>query len=52
MGRRSELIEVLRFIRDGRLAPVLDGVFPLARAREAHERIERREQFGKLVLVP
>jgi NADPH:quinone reductase-like Zn-dependent oxidoreductase len=52
MGRRSELLEVLRFIRDRRLKPVLDSVLPLAEARKAHERIEARAHFGKLVLVP
>jgi len=52
MGRRAELIEVLRFVRDGRLEPVVDSVLPLAEARRAHERIEAREHFGKLVLVP
>jgi NADPH:quinone reductase-like Zn-dependent oxidoreductase len=52
MGRRAELVEVLRFIRDGRLKPVVDSVMPLADARRAHERIEARENFGKVVLVP
>jgi NADPH:quinone reductase-like Zn-dependent oxidoreductase len=52
MGRRSELVEVLRFIRDGRLRPVVDSVMPLAEARKAHERIEARQHFGKVVLVP
>jgi len=52
MGRRSELVDVLRFVRDGRLRPVVDQVMPLAEARRAHERIEAREQFGKVVLVP
>lgn len=52
MGRRAELIEALRFIRDGRLRPVVDSVMPLAEARRAHERIEAREHFGKVVLVP
>ena len=52
MGRRAELLEVLRFIRDGRLEPVVDSVLPLAEARRAHERIEAREHFGKVVLVP
>ena len=52
MGRRSELIEVLKFVRDGRLKPVVDAVMPLAEARAAHERIEARQQFGKVVLVP
>ncbi len=52
MGRRAELIEVLRFVRDGRLVPVVDSVLPLAEARRAHERIEARQHFGKVVLVP
>jgi NADPH:quinone reductase-like Zn-dependent oxidoreductase len=52
MGRRAELVEVLTFIRDGRLVPVVDTVMPLAEARAAHERIERRDVFGKIVLVP
>jgi NADPH:quinone reductase-like Zn-dependent oxidoreductase len=52
MGRRAELIEVLQFIADGRLQPVVDSVMPLAEARRAHERIEARQHFGKLVLTP
>ncbi|HLB68530.1 MAG TPA: zinc-binding dehydrogenase [Thermoplasmata archaeon] len=34
----------------GRLKPVVDKVFPLAEARAAHERLEKQEQFGKIVL--
>jgi NADPH:quinone reductase-like Zn-dependent oxidoreductase len=30
----------------------VDVVWPLDRAREAHERLERGEQFGKVVLTP
>jgi len=52
MGRRSELVEVLKFVRDGRLKPVVDRVLPLDQAREAHRVIEAREHFGKVVLVP
>lgn len=52
MGRRSELVEVLEFVRDGRLKPVVDEVLPLAEARRAHEKLEARQSFGKLVLVP
>ncbi|MBI1798476.1 MAG: zinc-binding dehydrogenase [Candidatus Eisenbacteria bacterium] len=52
MGRRSDLIEVLKFVRSGQLTPVVDRVMPLAEAREAHRRIEAREHFGKIVLVP
>jgi NADPH:quinone reductase-like Zn-dependent oxidoreductase len=52
MGRRRELVEALSFVRDGRLTPVVDTVLPLAEARQAHERIEARRMFGKVVLVP
>ena len=35
-----------------RLKTTVDAVLPLERAAEAHERLEAREVFGKIVLVP
>ena len=52
MGRRDELSAVLEHVRSGALVPFVDQVLPLAEARRAHERIEAREHFGKVVLVP
>ena len=52
MGRRSELLRVLEFVRSGQLVPVVDTVLPLAEARGAHERLESGASFGKVVLVP
>jgi NADPH:quinone reductase-like Zn-dependent oxidoreductase len=52
MGSKGELFQVLRFVEEGRLRPVLDRVLPLAEAAAAHEALSRREQFGKIVLVP
>ncbi len=52
MGRLAEFDEVLRHIAAGRLRPVIDRTLPLGEARAAHEAMERREQFGKIVLVP
>ena len=52
MGRKSELVRVLEFVRSGELVPVVDTVLPLAKAREAHQRLESGESFGKVVLVP
>jgi len=52
MGRRDELVEVLQHVEAGRLRPVVDTVLPLAEARRAHERIEARQMYGKVVLVP
>jgi len=50
MGSKAELYPVLELVRQGRVKPVIDTILPLERAREAHERLERREQFGKIVL--
>ena len=52
MGRKSELVQAAALLFDGRLKPVVDEVMPLAAAREAQARLERREQFGKIVLTP
>jgi len=35
----------------GQLKPVVDRVYPLAQAGEAHQRMMDRAQFGKLVLT-
>jgi putative PIG3 family NAD(P)H quinone oxidoreductase len=42
--------DVLPLVASGKVKPVVDAVLPAARAREAHERMERNETFGKLVL--
>ena len=52
MGRRSDLNDALKHVASGALKPVVDSVLPLAEARRAHERLEARDVFGKLVLVP
>jgi NADPH:quinone reductase-like Zn-dependent oxidoreductase len=43
---------ILALFADGTFQPVIDQVLPLSEARQAHERIEARANFGKLVLVP
>jgi NADPH:quinone reductase-like Zn-dependent oxidoreductase len=52
MSNRSEFEEVMRLVFSGALRPVVDIVLPLAEIRTAHERLERGEQFGKIVMVP
>ena len=52
MGRRSDLNDALVHVASGALRPVVDSVLPLREARQAHERIAARAQFGKVVLVP
>ena len=50
MGGKAELFDVLKMVERGELKPVVDRVFPLEQAAAAQERLENREQFGKIVL--
>jgi NADPH:quinone reductase-like Zn-dependent oxidoreductase len=52
MGSKSELLDAMKFIESGRIRAVVDQALPLADARRAHELMEDRAQFGKIVLVP
>ena len=46
-----EMSDVLEGFANGSFRPVVDAEVPLAEATRAHERMERRENFGKVVLV-
>jgi NADPH:quinone reductase-like Zn-dependent oxidoreductase len=50
MGAKGELLEAARFFFAGQLTPVVDRTYPLADAAAAQMRLERSEQFGKIVL--
>jgi NADPH:quinone reductase-like Zn-dependent oxidoreductase len=52
MGGSHELAELLPHVEAGRLRPVVDTVLPLDRVADGHRRLEAREGFGKVVLVP
>jgi NADPH:quinone reductase-like Zn-dependent oxidoreductase len=51
MGAKAELNPALELVARGLVKPVIDKVLPLSHCAEAHERLERREQFGKIVLA-
>ncbi|MGZ8391629.1 MAG: zinc-binding dehydrogenase [Gemmatimonadales bacterium] len=50
LGNRQEYAEIVRHAGEGRLWPVVDRVVPLAAGIAAFERLQRGEQFGKLVI--
>ncbi len=52
MGTAADLLNVLRFVGEGKLRPVVDRVLPLSEARKAQGLLSERAQFGKVVLVP
>ena len=50
MGDHHELREVLALLEAGHLRPVVDRIYPIRQAADAHRRMEAREHFGKIVL--
>jgi NADPH:quinone reductase-like Zn-dependent oxidoreductase len=52
MGMPGEFVEMLKWFETGAIAPIVDCVYPLEEAAEAHRRMEAAGQFGKIVLKP
>ena len=52
MGTLGDLNAVLKFVFRKELRPVIDKVYPLSEIRAAHERLENKEQFGKVLVAP
>ncbi len=50
MGSKADLFDVLGHVRTGKLRPVVDRIFPLHEAADAHRYVEDRAVFGKVVL--
>ena len=50
MGTREDFAGAFELVKSGCARPVIDQVFALEEARAAHERMERGDQFGKIVL--
>lgn len=50
-GHRANMIEVLRWVADGKLAVRIHGTYPLADIRDAIGILDRREATGKVVLT-
>ena len=52
MGSKAELLAAMKFVEEGKIRGIVDRVLPLSDARQAHELIEDRAQFGKVILKP
>ncbi len=52
MGTAADLVQVLRYVGEGKLRPVVDRTMPLADARKGQALLAERAQFGKIVLEP
>ena len=51
MGSKSMLLDALPFLQNGAIRPVIDDTMSLWDAPKAHEKLEGRKVFGKLVLL-
>lgn len=52
MGSHQDFKDVMRLVTGGQLKPVIDRVMPLSEGKKAYERMEKGEQFGKIILEP
>jgi NADPH:quinone reductase-like Zn-dependent oxidoreductase len=50
MGSKGMMYDIIVHIAAGRLRAVVDRVLPFSQVRAAHELLEDRQQFGKIVL--
>lgn len=50
MGSKGDLFNILKFVNQGKLKPVISDIFSLQDANKAHDLIENRKHFGKVVL--
>ena len=50
MGTETEFADMLSFVTDKQLVPVLDEILPLAEIEQAMQKMNTGKQFGKIVL--
>jgi NADPH:quinone reductase-like Zn-dependent oxidoreductase len=50
MGPKADQLAAWKLLTQGRLKPVVDRVFPVGEVGKAHEYVESRKAFGKVVL--
>ena len=50
MSSLKEFADVMRLIFQFKLHPVIDRVYPFEQTRQAYERLQRGDQFGKVVI--
>src|SRR5439155_12723053 len=51
MANQREFGEVMKLVFMGRLKPVVDRIFPIEQARQAHEYVGRGGEWGEVVMT-
>lgn len=50
MANHADFVQVMRLMFEGKLKPLISARYPLAEARQAHERLAQGDVFGKVIL--
>ncbi len=50
LGSRSQLVALHKFMKLKKIKPVIDSIFDLKNAKLAHQKMEKSNQFGKILL--
>ncbi|MBJ6116808.1 zinc-binding dehydrogenase [Pontibacter sp. BT310] len=50
MGTNQDFAEMVAFVRDKKIKPIVDSIFPLEKTEEAMRYMEAGKQFGKIVV--
>ncbi|VVC05520.1 NAD-dependent alcohol dehydrogenase [uncultured archaeon] len=50
LGSKSQLVSLHKFMKLKKIRPVIDSVFDLKDVKDAHQKMEQSNQFGKILL--
>ncbi|MGB9125665.1 MAG: zinc-binding dehydrogenase [Nitrosotalea sp.] len=50
LGSKSQLVSLHKFMKLKKIKPVIDDIFDLKDAKAAHQKMEKSNQFGKILL--
>jgi NADPH:quinone reductase-like Zn-dependent oxidoreductase len=50
LGSKSQLVSLHKFMKLKKIRPIIDSVFDLKDVKDAHQRMEESNQFGKILL--
>ncbi|HJW19822.1 MAG TPA: zinc-binding dehydrogenase, partial [Candidatus Nitrosotalea sp.] len=50
LGSRSQLVALHKFMKLKKIKPVIDSIFDLKDVKLAHQKMEKSNQFGKILL--
>ena len=51
MGSKADFLRIVDLVARGKLKPVVDSEFKMSELPKAHERLESRQAFGKVIVT-